>query len=69
MYKTTAPKGFDSLLGDYGSARWNRTTSSGHEPDELPLLHQRDIFKARYVAFSIPKTDASNELLSVPFLV
>lgn len=34
------------------------------------LLHHCDINKARYVAFSIPKTDASkNELLSVPFLV
>ena len=26
-------------------------------------------YKAHYVAFSIPKTDASNELLSVPFCI
>ena len=66
VYKSTAL--FNAHRG-HGGERRIRTSSPAYEAGVLPLHHHRDIFKAHYVAFSIPKTDASTEVLSVPFLV
>lgn len=55
MYKTTA---LFNVHRGHGGERRIRTSSPAYEAGVLPLHHHRDIFKAHYVAFSIPKTDA-----------
>ena len=69
----SSPENVLLVLGvAYLVATWllSRDSNPDHEGMNLVcyLCTTQLYYKAHYVAFSIPKTDASNELLSVPFL-